>query len=1101
MKIAMPNLRNVPLLAAVAMLLVCGSALIAQRATPATRIIDRIDEGSLVALRGNTHPAANARNDRGRVSAGLPMTGLVLVMSRDPAQQAAFEQFVASQYDKNSPNFHHWLTPEQVGENFGPSESDLATATNWLTGHGFSVDQISKDRLSIRFSGNASQVQSAFHTEIHNLEVKGEKHIGNMSDPQIPAALSTAVVGVKALHNFFPRPLHHLGSKVSFDSESGKWLRPARTVNATQPAPALATQATIARSPKAETIARPQFGISVTGANAYLVEDVAPYDFATIYNILPLWNAGIDGTGQTIAIAGTSDILDNDVATFRTFFGLPTTNAANTPIHISGNGQPLTVCSATTLYCGQGDLMENSLDVEWSGSVAKNAQIVMVSSYPSSPSDDGLYDSESYIVDHLTARILNVSYGLCELGNGTAGNVQYYNLWQTAAAEGIAVFVASGDSGAASCDQGGDANGIPYVAQYGLTVSGLASTPYNTAVGGTDFKWCELTTPLCTAAPYWKSTNDAAAGESTAIGYVPEVPWNDTCTSPAALGFMQYYFTGIVNVTDAETGCNALVNYAQQIYGNGQGADLYLVDTVGGSGGASACVTSSSSSTTTGTCTAGATSTGATTIPGGTVVPSIPLSNNGWQKPVWQTGVAGIPNDGVRDLPDVSFFASDGFLSSSAYLICVSQVATCSYSSKTVPFAQEVGGTSVATPAMAGVMALINQKAGAAQGSPNAELYALAAQQSYAGCSAETVSTSSNCFFNDIDTGTIAMACSPGSPDCNVAHSGDIYAGILGGYSAGAGYDLATGLGSLNVANVVNAWPPISGGTAVIVAVTPSASDLIQSQSFNVTGTVSSSVGGGSAPSGTATIVAGVYSSVATLSGTGAYSFIVPANSMGTGTDTINVSYSGDSTYSTGDGTAFVTVEPTGVTYTLAATAPAAITPGGSAVDTVTVTAVGGYTGTVTLTCQLLSTTATGGDGATCSGGGTSTPVVLSSGTTSGAVLFTIGTTAPIAELVQPRLPGRGPGWLGAGGGAVLAFLIFLGVPARRRSWRQMLGVLIVMAALGTLAGCGGGGDNNGGGHQSDPGTTAGVYTFKVQATGNPSVSPAVSTTFSVTVN
>src|ERR1017187_3006622 len=80
--------------------------------------------------------------------------------------------------------------------------------------------------MSIRFSGSAAQVQNAFHTEIHNLTVKGEAHIGNMSDPQIPASISTGVVGVKALHNFFPKPAHHMGQTVQ-RAQTGGWLRPA----------------------------------------------------------------------------------------------------------------------------------------------------------------------------------------------------------------------------------------------------------------------------------------------------------------------------------------------------------------------------------------------------------------------------------------------------------------------------------------------------------------------------------------------------------------------------------------------------------------------------------------------------------------------------------------------------------------------------------------------------------------------------------------------------------------------------------------------------------------------------------------------------------
>ncbi len=833
--------------------LFCASALRAQSFTPLQRIAGKIDESQRVTLTGNTHPAANAKNDRGRVSPDLPMTDLILVLSRDAAQQAAFEQFVASQYDANSPNFHHWLTPEQVGQNYGPSEADIAVITNWLTGHGFSVDQISKDRLSIRFSGKASQVQSAFHTEIHNLEVNGKAHIGNMSDPQIPAALGSVVVGVKALHNFFPRPAHHLGSQVTREAATGRWQRLPGIEEATLGQSSFAKTSPLSAQAKPAIAARPQYGISQSGTNPYLVEDVGPNDFATIYNVLPLWNAStpIDGTGQIIAIAGTSDIDvgqsassevgangNNDVLTFRNFFNLPTNNAANTPLRVSGNSQPLTVCTdpgteSNPPPCTIDDLVENSLDVEWSGSIAKNAQIVLVSSYvPSTDStDDGLFDSESYIVDNIDnpsspvngARIMNVSYGECELGNGTAGNVEYYNLWQRAAAEGIAVFVAAGDSGSASCDDGN------YVAESGLSVNGLASTPYNTAVGGTDFNWCNpdtAATSECVASPYWNSNNSAS--QSSAIGYIPETPWNESCANPLTLKWVQdaansiysKYSISSSQIANVEQACNFIFDYS---YGsaNDPGGDPpglgyvypyleYAVETVGGSGGASNCVVNSTSSTATtlGSCTTTSTSTGSVTIPSGATVSSIPLTNDGWQKPSWQTGVSGIPGDGVRDLPDVSFFAADGYVSSSAYLMCASATTNntpCAYSSNNEPFYQEVGGTSVATPAMAGVMALINQKAGVPQGSPNSELYTLAARRAYSSCSAETVTTSSKCYFNDIDTGTNAMPCDYGaysndyylSPNCTTTRKrlsamlDEI--GILPSYSAGAGYDRPPG--------------------------------------------------------------------------------------------------------------------------------------------------------------------------------------------------------------------------------------------------------------------------------------------------------------------
>jgi hypothetical protein len=1099
-----------------------------------------------------------------------------------------------------------------------------------LSGHGFSVDQVTKDRLSIRFSGTAAQVESAFHTEIHNLTVRGVAHIGNMSDPQIPAALAPVVVGVKALHNFFPRPLHRMGSKVTRDAATGKW---ARIGNAITPAAARSVQGAAAAASDTRMAAKPQFGISVGGSTPYLVEDVGPYDFANIYNILPLWNATtpIDGTGQTIAIAGTSDIEvgqtgetgasgANDIATFRTFFGLPTGNAVNTPIRISGNSQPLTVCSSTTnTLCSQDDLLENSLDVEWSGSVARNAQIVLVASYPASTTDDNLYDSESYIVNNLTARIMNVSYGQCELGNGTAGNVQYYDIWQTAASEGIAVFVAAGDSGAASCDQGGDEGGslLPYPAEYGLTVSGLASTPFNTAVGGTDFNWCSLTATECTAAPYWSSSNSASAGQSSALGYLPEIPWNDTCTNPIALSWMESFWSGTATVTDAESGCNAFVVYAQQLEDAGDGSLLYLVDTVGGGGGASNCVVNSttSTSTTTGTCTTAATSTGATSNPDtGTAQGSLPVVNDGWPKPSWQAGVTGIPGDKVRDIPDVSFFASDGFLSSSAYLVCVSDVSPCSYSSKGAITFLEVGGTSVATPTMAGVMGLIDEKTGADQGNPNAELYALAAKQTYSSCSAERGNgspvTTSTCLFNDIDSGTNAMACdysafvTTPSPNCSLIHSGD-YVGILPGYNAGTGYDEATGLGSLNIANVVNAWPAVapgtdaatvtvtpaptsvpvseilpvtvavtgpkasvtSGGTAIVptgtvvltagtftstaealstsgtyvfivpgsslavgsnnitatysgdvlyakksgtanatgttaalltptVTVTPASSGINTAASLSVAATVAGS--GASAPTGTVTLSGGGYTSGLQTLTNGASTFSIPANTLANGADILTLTYFGDANYVSQSGSATVTVGES--TFTLAASAPASIAPGSTATSTITATAVAGYTGTVTLTCQEeADASPTTGDGATC----TIPTTAVAMGGTATATVTTTAMSTTTTQLAYPQKGGNGRRWAGSGGGAVLALLLFLGIPARRRRWQSMLGLFALMVALGSIAACGGGGINNNGGGgttTTDPGTAAGTYTFTVVATGNPTVSPTVQTTFTVTV-
>jgi subtilase family serine protease len=1082
----MHKLRLLTLCAAVAFS-VCHLALFAQSGVPAIRIVDRVDESKLVTLKGNTHPSANAKNDRGRVNSDLPMSDLILVLSRAPEQQAAFENFVATQYDPQSPNFHQWLAPEQVGENFGASQSDISTIYAWLTDHGFSVDEVSKDRMSIRFSGTASLVENAFHTQIHNLSVKGAAHIANMSDPQIPAAIAPVVVGIKQLHDFFPKPLHRMGSQVQRNSKTGKWQRP--TGSAVQ-----------SKSP------RPLFG--GTDQTYGQFEDVAPYDFATIYNVLPLWNAStpINGTGQTIAIAGTSDIVLSDVATFRSTFGLP---AGLTPIIMAGvNGLDPGICNSTspTAICGQGDLIENTLDVEWSGSIAPGAQIILVTSGAKSNTDDTIYDSSSYVVSNKTASILNVSYGECELGEGTAGNVSYYNLWQAAASEGIAVFVAAGDSGSASCDEGMDTS-VPYPAEYGLSVSGIASTPYNTAVGGTDLYWCPETSQSCVgpAAAYWNSTNSSTG--ASAKGYVPEGPWNDTCSSPFGVQIAQILASGIgvSGVIDAESACNfaADFNFEQDVYYVFNGYDMsYLVDIVGGSGGASGCIVSDGSSPT--SCGIANTT--------GAANGSIPLVNDGWPKPRWQTGVTGIPADGVRDIPDVSFFASDGFLGS-AYLICVSDVAPCSsYTTKVEPSAFEVGGTSVASPAMAGVQALINQKAGSPQGNPNAQLYALAAKQTYSNCSAETVTTSSTCDFNDIDAGSfaptlvnnIATPCDNGaggflSPNCAVMYPGDGI-GILSGYNAGTGYDLATGLGSLNVANIVNAWKA-EQVTATVTATAAPAS-INSNQTVTVSGTVS---GTGATPTGTVTVFSSSYSSPATtLNATGGYSVTIPINTFtASGNVTLTVLYSGDSTFKPATGStsvAVVYIPIVATSYTLSATTPAAIAPGSSATSTVTVASANGYSGTVTLaSCSLTNSNAsnTTADTPQCSAPNPSTPLSVG-----GKATYTITTkAATTAKLNDRNLPGtKGRELEGAGGGALLALLVFLGIPARRCSWRSMLGALVLMTALGSLAGCGGstGTTNN---NTGDPGTAAGSYTFTVTGTNNVSGTPAAATTFTVTVN
>lgn len=723
------------------------------QARPPARITQAIDEKNLVLLKGNVHPLARSDNDQGAVGDGLQLHRMLLLLQRSPDQETALEKLLDDQQDKSSPNYHAWLTPQQFGQQFGPAEADIQTVTTWLQSHGFQVTNVTAGRTLIEFSGTAGQVRSAFHTEIHNYLVNGESHTANATDPQIPAALAPVVAGIDSLHNFARKPMHRTAGVFarSKNTNQVKLVKPA--------------------NPDLTYICN----YSATGQPIYC-NALVPYDFATIYNVLPLWNGTpvVDGTGQTIAIVNESNINVQDVRNFRTSFGLP----ANDPVVVLNGPDPGLVPGIET---------EADLDVEWSGAVAKGATIKLVVSQ-STETTAGVDLSAEYVVDNNVAFVLSESFGECELGLGATGNKFYNNLWQQAAAQGISVFVSSGDNGSAGCDF--SSGQVPQPAQNGLQVSGTASTPYNIAVGGTDFN------DLFNPAAYWSTTNDATTQQS-AKSYIPETTWNDSCTN-AIFGDPRIGFS-----TNAETNCNnpRLSNF---------------VFTIGGSGGQSNCTTPSGQSPS--SCT------------------------GGYSKPSWQIG-AGVPLDGKRDIPDVSLFAGNGLLNN-FYAICESDIASGSCVGEFLG----VGGTSASAPAFAGIMALVNQKTQSQQGNANVVLYKLAAQQSASTCNSST-GPANTCVFNDVTSGTIAMPCAKGSPNCTASNSNDQY-GILSGYAAGASYDLATGLGSVNVQNLVNNWSSVTS--------LPSTTALmVNGQTAAITGThgttvtVSTSVAAGQGASGT----------------------------------------------------------------------------------------------------------------------------------------------------------------------------------------------------------------------------------------------------------
>jgi subtilase family serine protease len=420
----------------------------------------RIDNSDTVILHGNVNPLARPEFNVGPTDPSTPMDNMILALRLSPQKKAALQAFLQAQQDPASSDYHHWLTPEAFGKRFGASDRDIRTVTGWLESQGFTIDKVSNGRTAINFSGTVAGVERAFHTQIDNYRVNGKVHDANAWDPSIPRALSGMVAGVVSLHNFPRKPMHSVVKRIPLNGVSPKFTY---------------------------------------GSDHYL----APGDFATIYDLDPLYAEGTDGSGVTIAIVGRTHIPVDFVTAFRQQYNLP----ANDPvITVNPAGDPGDL--------GGGEDTEANLDVQWSGAVAPNATINFVCS-ASTRSTDGVDLSAQYIVDNDLAPIMSTSFGQCESIMGSAENQFYNDLWMQAAAEGITSFVSSGDNGSSGCDSASASTGS------GLAVNGLSSTPYNVAVGGTQFM--DTDNP----SEYWSDNNDPA-DSSSALSYIPEQAWNES---------------------------------------------------------------------------------------------------------------------------------------------------------------------------------------------------------------------------------------------------------------------------------------------------------------------------------------------------------------------------------------------------------------------------------------------------------------------------------------------------------------------------------------------------------------------------------------------
>ena len=971
------------------------------------RIRGTLFGGRNVPLTGHVHHRALPQFDQGPVDPAMQMGTMTLLTVPTAAQQKALTQLLAEQQDRKSPNYHKWLTPEQWADRFGLTRNDIRQITNWLEAQGFTNIHAARGRNWVSFEGTAAQVASALGTEIHHFNVKGELHYANVRPPSIPEGVAGIVTGVRGLHDFLPR----------------------------------------ATGIRKNIGARPYYNSSSFG------QLVAPGDLGTIYDINALYSSGIDGTGQSLAVMGQTDVYLADLNDFRSGFGLTTISTTNCKTDVNGVVSSANPCDDSLfkyvlggtepgVKSTSGDLMEADLDLEWAGAVARNAKIIYVNSTDT-------FTSYFYAVDNNIAPVISLSYGLCEFDDnnvlipstGQPGPEEVE--LQKANSEGITFVNSSGDTGAAECDYSATLTSTNLATQ-GLAVSYPASSPEVTSVGGSATPLADFT------STYWGSSNGTNGG--TALSYIPEQAWNDDYE------FMQYCQSNASSTFCTQGGSPAQPGWVKITSEATAQQDIGPSST---GGGPSNCAKQSS---------------------------NFSACVSGFPKPSWQT-VTVSGQGSVRFSPDVSFFASPNF---PGYIICtpVDQLGGTGTASSCASgiatsvdqWVSIIGGTSASTPVFAGIVALLNQQTGGPNGNVNPLLYQLAAVAPTA--------------FHDITTGDNKVYCSPNTPGAPQPSS--LWCpstGVLG-FSATPGYDLVTGLGSVDVNNLLTAAVnppdftanstttslklfPGQSGTATIT-VTP-VNNFSGSVSFSCSGLSGTNCSfspttvtpNGAAASTTATIVAG--STAGTLNVTATTGVLSqmshPAASIALTLATAHFSLSSPlagGTVSVAQGQITQAVN-----MTVASTDGFVVTSGTSTQTVVP----------VTYSCTGLP------NESTCN----FNPASPTSATT---VSLTISTTAPTAKLQSPL--DRGSRILYA---TLLPgiFGIMFTAGSRKRS-RMILRIIGLVAVLGCstlwLASCGGGSST-----VKNQGTPLGTYPITVNASGvGTSITASPVLTFNLTV-
>jgi len=917
--------RSVPVFCALLSFLLALSSSVLVQAQTSDLVRMPVNPADRVPLTGH-HPAwANPQNDVGALPADLSIERLTLVLARPLQREQAYTQFLQDQQTLGSPNYHHWLTPVEIGKRFGVSSHDIHAVTAWLQSQGLRVDSVSNSQERILFSGSASAIANAFGTEMHYFIVSGEKRISITADPQIPAALGQVLKSISGLFTVKYYAQHrsetvHAQSN-NFSSNSG--------VNPTPEA---------------------------TFCNGSVCQNVIfPADFATIYNTNGV-TGGINGAGQTIAIVGRSRVCTADITNFATQAAV-TANVPIVTVPSAGIDPGPAACSGSA----SGDQSEATLDVTRSGSIAQGATILLVASADSQTAD-GISTDVQYIVDTnpVPAQIMSISFGGCEAQGGLSEVSFWDALFKQGAGEGISVFVSSGDSGAAGCDQAF----APPPATQTLSPNAICSSSYATCVGGTEF--ADANENL-----YWNPNN--GAGFESAIRYIPEGAWNEPMNGMKL-----------------------------QVAGTGGGVSKFIAT------------------------------------------------------PTWQVGTGVPPQRAGRYTPDVAFSAS----SHDGYFGCLAASGgSCVVTNGSFSF-EIFSGTSASAPDMAGITALLDQKEGAGQGTLNPGLYNLAA-------------TTSNGVFNDVTVASSGVTgCTLTTPSmCNNSTPGATLTTGLPGYMVNVGFDEATGWGSINVANLLTSWvSTVTATTTKLTSLSPTSVTAGSTGPIVLAATVTSGAG---TPTGNlnffndgALIGTGVLSN-------GTATFNYNPSALAGGTYSITAGYPWNSTF----GNSTSSAQSLGVQGFKIAATPATVTitaPGQSGMTTLTVTPLGGFSQTISYSCNsttLLSE-------ASCT-------FAAASATSE---TLTITTTAASTRLNRsPFRHGNGifyalllPGVLG----------LMVSAGNRKRRWRGGLGLVVVLALTLCAPGCGGGSSSSNSGKTGNPGTPAGTTSVTVTATAGSVTNP-----------